>query len=135
VPNGFHGSSDTWDRIESPLHSLDPALDAFAQEHGLSVSRNARGWPDRSIRWGHPVNRLIQVFLESEDRLTWTLWACASEDRDAERYWRHVSLRKAVPIDEIASDLPALLNEAKRTLEAWSSSDLEFATEIGTPAV
>ena len=37
--------------------------------------------------------------------------------------------------DEIASDLPALLNQAKQTLDEWSSRDLEFATEIETPAV
>ena len=134
MPNGFHGSRESWDRIEAPLRSLDSTFETFAREHGLSVSRNGRGWPERSIRWGHPIDRLIQLFLESEEHLTWTLWVCASEDRASRRFWRHTSLRKAVPIDEIASDLVGLLSEAWQMAEAWSSDDLEFATDLESPA-
>lgn len=130
MPNGFHGPPDSWDRLEAPLRSLDPTLDAFARAHGLPVGRNQRGWPARSIRWGHPVSRLIEVYLEDEVHLSWTLWVCAAEDRGDDRYWRHASLRKAVPIDDLAVDLPALLEEARQIVEGWSSDDLELATHL-----
>ena len=136
MPNGFHGSREAWDRIEAPLRPLDPALEAFAHKLGVSLVRNSRNWPERSLRWGAPVSRLIQLYLEDEDRLTWTLWVCASEDRSSARYWRRESLRTGVLIEEISSHLPVLLDQAHRLVTRWSSEDLEFATEgSGSPAV
>ena len=133
MPNGFHGSRETWDRIEAPLRPLDPALEAFAHKLGVPLTRNSRNWPERSLRWGEPVSRLIQLYLEDEDRLTWTLWVCASEDRTSARYWRRESLRKDVPIEEISSHLASLLDQAHQLVTRWSSKDLEFATELSEP--
>jgi len=82
-------------------------------------------WYQRSIR------KLIQIFLESEKHPTYTLWACASEDRDGRRYWKHKTLKKAVEFKEIEASLGHLLNEAKSDLNAWSSEELGFATTLG----
>lgn len=131
MPNGFHGSRDSWDRIEGPLRSLDPALEAFAHDHGMSLGRNDHGWPERSLRWGQPVGRLIQIYLDDEERLTWNVWLCASEDRPSGRHWKHEYLRSGVPIGEISGDLGALLDEARRLVERWSPRDLEPVTESG----
>lgn len=130
MPNGFHGSRESWDRIEAPLRPLDPVLEAFARRHGMSLGRNHHDWPERSLRWGQPVGRLIQIYLEDENRLAWNLWICASEDRPSGRYWRRELLREAVPIEEISSNLVVLLDEARQIVERWSARDLEFATEI-----
>ena len=35
MANGFLGSNDEWERIESPLQRLDNDLDAFADRHHL----------------------------------------------------------------------------------------------------
>jgi len=130
MPNGFHESREAWDRIEAPLRPLDPALEAFARQHDMSLGRNYHNWPERSLRWGKPVSRLIQIYLEDEDQLTWNVWLCASEDRSSGRYWRREFLRKAVPIQEISGDLTTLLEQARRTVEGWSAQDLEFATKL-----
>lgn len=131
MPNGFHGSPESWDRIEGPLRALDPTLEAFAHEHGMSLGRNHHGWPERSLRWGRPVGRLIQIYLDDEERLTWNVWLCASEDRPSGRRWRREFLRKAVPIEEISGDLGTLLDEARRLVEGWSPRDLELVAESG----
>jgi hypothetical protein len=129
MPNGFHGSRASWNRIEAPLRPLDPTLEAFAREHGTSLGRNHHGWPERSLRWGQPVSRLIQIYLDDAERLTWHVWLCASEDRPSGRYWRREFLRRGVPIEEISGDLGALLEEARHIVERWSSRDLEPVTE------
>lgn len=130
MPNGFHGSREKWERLEAPLRSLDPTLEDFSGRHGMPLSRNSRGWPERSFRWGAPLSRLIQIYLEDEERLTWNLWLCASEDRPSGRYWKRAFLRSAVPLEEIGADLETLLGESLRTVESWSAEDLEFATTL-----
>ena len=128
--NGFYGSKAEWDAVEKPLQSLDGDLQSFAERFGVSLSRNSRGWPDRSIIWGEPVRRLIQIYLVDEKRATYSFWLCASEDRGGERYWRQEFLKEAVPIQEIAADLPALLERGRSLLESWPSETLEFATTL-----
>ena len=135
MPNGFHGSREAWNRIEAPLRPLDPILEAFAHRLGVPLGRNYRNWPERSLRWGAPISHLIQLYLEDEDHLTWTLWVCASEDRSSARYWRRDFLRKDVPIEEISTHLAALLDQAYELVTGWSSQDLEFATELSEPPV
>ena len=130
MPNGFQGTDEAWARIEAPLLVLDPALEAFAHEHGLSLGRNYHNWPERSLKWGAPIERLIQVYLEDEKALTWNVWLCASEDRGAARYWKRAFLRQAVPIEEIERALPGLLEEALAQVNTWSREQLEFATKL-----
>lgn len=77
------------------------------------------------------IRKLIQIFLESEKYPTYTLWVCASEDRDGRRYWKHKTLKKAVEFKEIEENLGHLLIEAKSHLNSWSSDELGFATTLG----
>jgi hypothetical protein len=76
------------------------------------------------------IGNLIQVFLESDEKSTYTVWICASEDREHERYWKQRNLKKAVPFKEIEENLESLLDEAKSQLDGWSSSELEFAAKL-----
>ena len=130
MPNGFHGTDETWARLEAPLLRLDPMLEGFARDHGLSVGRNYHNWPERSLTWGAPINRLIQVYLEDQDALTWNVWLCATEDRGPARYWKQEFLKRAVSIEEVERALPHLLEEARLRVQSWSSDQLEFATKL-----
>jgi len=128
MANGYwHGTSEEWARVEAPLHLLDPALEDFARQHGLAVTRNAKDWPDRAIAWGAPVRCLIQVFLADAAAATYTLWISASQHRAGDRYWRHETLRKQIAAAALAPDLPALLEAGKRKLDAWSADPATLA--------
>jgi len=133
MPNGFHGSKADWERVETPLRALDDELDAFSRRHGIPLSRNARGWPDRSLAWGSPVRRLIQIFLADEKDLTYNLWICAAEDRGNERYWKQELLKSAAAATDIQADLTDLLERGRVLLESWDSESLEFGTTVDRP--
>jgi len=126
MPNGFYGSKGEWVRLTAPLEAIDGVLEAFAKEHGLELSRNARNWPERSFRWDAPVERLIQIYLSDDERLTWSLWICAYASRPDGQYWKREALLEGVPIEEIAQDLPRLLRDAHARVTAWSAADLDL---------
>jgi hypothetical protein len=119
MANRFHGRQEEWECIEHPLRRLDGILERFAEDRRLVLRKNERNWPDRSFRWGNRPNVLIQIFLESEKNVTYTLWISASDHRSRSEYWKHKTLLKAVPIDELAQQLPDLLNEAYATVNGW----------------
>lgn len=119
MPNGFHGEEVEWERIEQPLRRLDRILDDFGNRHGLTVIRNERNWPDRSFRWGERPKLLIQVFLESETKLFYTMWVSGWDGRSRAEYWKHKTIVRAVSIDEIARQLPDLLERAYATAAEW----------------
>ena len=133
MPNGFHGPQVQWETLEMPLRALDGELRAFAERNGLALSSNSRNWPDRSIVWGDSIRRLIQIYLADDERLTYSFWLCASEDRDSKRYWRREVLKEAVPIGEIAADLSAQLEHGRKLLEGWKTETFEFATTLSPP--
>jgi len=133
MPNGFYGSKADWERVEAPLHALDNDLEVFSKRHSIPLSRNGRNWPDRSLVWGSPVRRLIQIFLADEKDLTYNVWICASEDRDNKRYWKQELLRSAVAVTEIEAELADLLERGRALLESWDSDSLEFATTLDRP--
>ena len=130
MPNGFQGSQSQWETLEMPLRSLDGELRAFAERYGLALSSNGRAWPDRSIVWGGSIRRLIQIYVADDERVTYNFWLCASEDRGDKRYWRRALLKQAVPMGEIAGELPALLEQSRQLLESWTSETLEFGTVL-----
>jgi hypothetical protein len=116
--------------MESPLLKIDAMLTSFAILHGLTRSANYHNWPERSLVWSSDgVRRLIQIYLE-EKSLTLNFWISASEDRGSERFWKRQFLRGVVPLHEPERDLSQLLSNARKTLNTWSSSDLEFATRL-----
>jgi hypothetical protein len=127
MPNGFHGKRSEWKRVTKPLKGIDDALKLFASKQGLELLRDTRNWPERSFRWGSPVECLIQIYLEDESQLTWTLWVCATEDRADGRYWKRKFLKKEVSIQEISDHLPELLREAYSEVTSWDSRDLNKA--------
>jgi hypothetical protein len=63
--------------------------------------------------------------------VTYSFWICASEDRGGKRFWRREILKEAVPVGEIAGELPGLLERGRSLLETWTSETLEFATTLG----
>jgi hypothetical protein len=130
MPNGFQGSDAEWRRMEGPLLQADPILKTFATAQSLSVTKNYHNWPERSVTWGAPIRRLIQLYLEDSDRLTLNLWLCASEDRGSSRYWRREFLVKDRRLEDFPRDLPALLKEAYSTVNSWTADELEFATNV-----
>jgi hypothetical protein len=81
---------------------------------------------------GGDVERLVQVYLEDMDTLTWTLWTCAWQDRAGKRYWKRTYLRSGVPIGEIRGSLEELLERARLTADAWRSGDLEITADRST---
>jgi hypothetical protein len=127
MPNGFHGDNFEWKRTTEPLVQLDPALEAFSAKHGISLTRNLREWPSRELQWSDSLNRLIQIYLDNERALTWTMWVCASEDREDGRYWKRATILKNVSIDTLAAKLRKHLSEAFAMVAGWSSIDLEKA--------
>lgn len=130
MPNGHHGTDDEWKRLEAPLHDVDSAIDAFAKRHRIAIGRNYHNWPERSLRWGSDPERLIQIYLHDEHRLTWNLWLCVSQDRRRQRFWKRQFLRQDVSMGDISPIIDSLLEEAFRVVSAWRAEDLEFATKL-----
>jgi hypothetical protein len=119
VANGFYGTEDEWIRLENPLGKLDAEMQKFAKTHQLVLIKNEKGSPNRSFRWGENPQILIQVYLESDKSLTYTLWVCASDNRSRAEYWKHQRLLKASPIDVLAEELPDLLQRAYAMANEW----------------
>ena len=134
MANGGYFDKEQWQELEKPLLFVDPIIHEFAVTHGLEVIRNHKGWPERSIVWHNgDVRCLIQLYLASENLLTFNLWLCASQDRGSKRFWKQESPIKSRPIPEFSDQLPGLLQEGWEKLLRWSNdpSDMEYATDDG----
>jgi hypothetical protein len=129
---GWYGTAEEWDRLEAPIKALDPAIHAFAIAHSLSVDRNEKESVGRSIRWGSNPSCLIQLYLADQAALTWNLWACCSEDRQMDRYWKTRFLIEGQSVTDFAQKIQALLLEAYYDLMTWSAEpeQLVFATKL-----
>lgn len=77
MANGFQGSPQEWERITKPLEILDDKLYEFVANKGLPLQLNNRSWPNREIRWLYQIERLIEIYLEDDKEMTWTLWIFA----------------------------------------------------------
>jgi hypothetical protein len=130
MPNGYQGPETEWNRLEAPLRDIDPPIEAFAKRHNMALTRNYHSWPERSLRWGGDPERVIQVYLDDADRLTWSLWLCASQDRGHQRFWKKQFLRRNVQMTEIRPVIVELIEEALRIVNSWRVEDLEFATTL-----
>lgn len=119
MPNGFHGASNDWNRIEAPLRILDPILREFGRSKGLAMVSNERNWPDRSYRWGERPHLLIQLYLESEKELNYTLWVSAYDHRSREEYWKHETILKAASINDLKENLLESLTKAYAKASVW----------------
>src|ERR1700722_9853481 len=85
---GWYGTKEEWNRIEAPLLEIDPIVSDFAEKFGLTVRKNNKDWPERSLVWGDGVHCLIQIYLVDQKLLTFNLWLCVSQDRENKRYWK-----------------------------------------------
>jgi len=130
---GWYGTKEEWQRVEKPLLEIDSIIDDFANELSLSISKNHKDWPERSIEWGNEVRCLIQLYLVDEKLLTFNLWLCASQDRGEKRYWKQETPVNAKQISDFKDDLASLLREGREKLLNWSKNNdqLEFATTLG----
>ncbi|KPK04297.1 MAG: hypothetical protein AMJ64_14045 [Betaproteobacteria bacterium SG8_39] len=130
---GWTGTKAAWERIEGPLLEIDPIIAAFAKEHALSVSRNHKDWPERSVVWGDDVRCLIQLYLADAASLTFNLWLCASRDRGGKRYWKQETPIKGMRVPDFKHDLAAQLRTGRIKLLEWAMNEgqLEPAARSG----
>ena len=124
MPDGFHGSVEEWERIESPLREIDKTLDDFARAHQMAIARNYHAWPSRRLKWGEDIQRLIEISLENDRDMTFNFWICAWRDGRRKRYWKNAYLKEGAPLPEIRDQLQQLLQEGWKTLEGWHKRDL-----------
>ena len=129
---GWYGTKEEWERIEAPLLDVDPILDDFASEAGLTISKNYKDWPERSVVWGGDIRCIIQLYLVDEKDLTFNLWLCASQDRGHKRFWKRETPIKEQRVGQFRDRLAEELREGHKKVVEWSGSaaDLEFATNL-----
>lgn len=129
---GWHESEEEWRRREAPIKSLDAEVERFASLHSLSIIRNQKDWPGRSMVWDNGLRCLIQCYLDDVETLGINLWICASQDRGRERYWKQEFLCKGASIEDVTPRISELLGIAKNKLDEWSAhpEQLELATEF-----
>ncbi|NJN50890.1 MAG: hypothetical protein HC809_03010 [Gammaproteobacteria bacterium] len=109
------------------LLSVDPVLSSFASRNQLAITRNYHNSPERSLRWGKPVERLIQIYLEDEQHLTWNVWLCAFEDRPTGRFWKTEFMHRSIPMADLQPALPGVLDRGFAIVQSWTADDLEPA--------
>ncbi len=118
-------SAEDWERIETPLHALDPDLDAYARSNEMELSKNFKDWPERSLRWrSDEVDRHIQVVLGDEQNLLYHVWLVASQDREEGPYLKRASVANGLTIDVLENKLEPLLDQARDLLNSWPAEEL-----------
>ena len=130
MPNGYHGTDDGWMRLEAPLREVDSILEAFASSHGLTLTRNHHGDPERSLGHEGELTRLFQIFVGDEEAPTYKIWLCASQDRGEERFWKQRFLTEAATPAELKASIGDWLSRGWEELFRWSAHDLEHATRL-----
>jgi hypothetical protein len=131
---GWCGTDEQWAHFEAALLPIDPNINGFAARHALSVRQNERDSVGRSMRWGNNPSALLQLYLADPDRLTWNLWACCSDDRGSDRYWKTTFLMEGEEVAAFAPFIDALLERGFSELTEWREHPnlLTFATKIAS---
>jgi hypothetical protein len=129
---GWYGTQEEWERLERPLLLVDPIIEKFAADHQLTISKNYKDWPERSVAWNDGPGCLIQLYLDDEKALTWKLWLCCSEDRGNQRFWKNEFLINGESVPSFSERLAELLAEGYGKLRGWQAhpEQLEYATTI-----
>lgn len=132
---GWYGTQREWDLAEQPLPALDPALEEFAAIHAFRISKNAKDWPERSLKKDMPLSSLLQIFRVDLEMDSWKVWAVCSEDRVRERFWKQAIIADGVTGDQLSASLVSLLERGLDRLLEWNEcpQDFEFATKLGDP--
>ena len=97
----------------------------------MTLEKNYHNWPCRTLKWGSPLHRSIQISLKDEKDRTYGFEVVVWEDREAERYWKRQPLLAKSTIEEISSNIIPLLEKGRDIANSWGSEDLEFATKLG----
>jgi|GEM_PF-1441545 len=125
MPNGFHGSDEAWRSIEAPLQKLDPIFEEFANRHHMTLARNSRNWPSRSLSWRDNLERKIEIYLQDEREPSYGVWVAAWQYRsDGGYYLKTEAVAERKSITAIKTSLPVLLEQARQLLSCWSEGDL-----------
>lgn len=72
----------------------------FVSEKGLPKPHNTSRWPNREIRWMYQIERLIEVYLEGDEK-TWTLHICAYDYQNSKRLRKKKDILKAISFEEM----------------------------------
>ena len=69
---GWYGTKEQWNRLAAPLVEIDPAISRFANDMRLSVSKNLKYCPGRSISSGQSPRRagIQSLFSRARVRAT-----------------------------------------------------------------
>ncbi len=122
MANGYYG--ENWEKIEDMIKVVDPILEKFALEKGVVLTKSDRSPGYRAYRWKSDIGRLIEIFLESEEHLTWRMGVIAYEDRKEGRFWKNKTFYMPGPISGIHENLEHLLEECWLTVSSWKSEQL-----------
>lgn len=122
-------SKNEWVRIEAPLLEFDEFLKNFAKLHKMKLTKNYHEWPERSLEWNkNNIRRLIQLWIENDENISFNFWICASQDRLGKRYWKNKYLKEKASFFDIKSSIDELLKKGFEILESWDRNDLELVT-------
>jgi hypothetical protein len=96
MPTGYYDSKVKWDIMEASLIELDPILEEYAREHDFTIEKNYHDWPSRALRWlDKDIDKVIQIYLESERELSSNFWIAALRNDESKRYWKNDFIKKA----------------------------------------
>jgi hypothetical protein len=103
--------------LENYLIPLDSMFEDFARHHKLKLSKNSKDWPERSFSWvDGKLNKLMQIYLESESKNTFLIWGCVTRSKLFKRYWFKLEPQRISPPFEWKI-LEKLFLEEKRKLD------------------
>lgn len=134
MPNGLHGSREAWKRATMPLEAVDRQLERFAEAHQMMVSGAERPFPTRSLTWGRPLRRKLEIVLADEGRLTYDVRGYAFVDRSGRRLWKQMLLASEVSAANLSTVLETVLTEGRLRVESWTEADLEDAGPVAGDA-
>ena len=126
MANGYYG--ENWESIEDMIKPLDSVLEKFSREKDIPLTKSDRSPGYRAFRWESDIGRLIEIFLESEEHLTWRMGVTAYEDRKDGRFWKTKTFYMPGPLSGIHDHLPQLLKECWETVSGWESDQLYNAS-------
>lgn len=128
----LYPTPDEWQRLEAPLLTIDPILECFAENFGMTLFKTGQEHPERSLHWGANPNFLIQLFMERETEPSWNLWRCCFQEREGSHFWRNDFAFQGEKLQSFQARLPAMLDESLVKLQAWASEpdQLELTTSL-----
>ncbi len=117
--------------MEAPLRAADETLAAFAAEHGLELEKNHLEWPNRRLKWtDKKTQKLIQIAVDDQSKLTFQVSYIAWRDREGKRYGKRLIVRRGVTRRQLQESLADFLAEGHRTLAAWAERDLAYWSDL-----